>query len=443
MLKKATKLSEIRLAFPQKPLAADEFEEFYVPVDSERDNCLSRVEELKDNLMEENIKILFAGHSGSGKSTELNRLIRDIDSTTFTVKFSIAAELDAYDLNYIDLIMVMIEQLANQAAESGLIDKDSKHLEKIKDWLADVTNIKVEETGYMLEIGAGLKANSGILSLLVGLIADFKAAIKSGSSSKKEYRRKLEQQISQLKTYCNIMINEIANNLKKQDKKLLIIFEDIDKADIQKAQKIFFKHSGILSELNTSIIFTVSIFTLTTPDLASSGGKFVMVRLPMLKIENREGSEFTEGCNIITEIVERRAKISLFADGVLKEMIARSGGVLRDLFEMIQVAANAANANGLDKINKGMSDYAFGRIKERYHGMIRGRWKTEAGITTDDLYEELKILIKSNEKKPRLNDATVMLLSCLAVVEYNGEQWFDVHPAVKSLLKEMGELDDL
>jgi len=36
-----------------------------------------------------------------------------------------------------------------------------------------------------------------------------------------------------------------------------------------------------------------------------------------------------------------------------------------------------------------------------------------------------------------------MLLSCLAVLEYNGEQWFDVHPAVKSLLKEMGELNDL
>jgi GTPase SAR1 family protein len=442
MLKKATKLSEIRLAFPQKPLAAEDFEGFYVPVDSERDNCLSRVEELKDNLMEENIKLLFAGHSGSGKSTELNRLISDIDSTTFTVKFSITKELDAYDLNYIDLIMVMMEQLANQAAESGLIDKNSKYLEKIKDWLADVTDIKVEETGYMLEIGAGLKANRGILSLLIGLIAEFKAAIKSGSSSKKEYRRKLEQQISQLKTYCNIIINEIAKNLEKQNKKLLVVFEDIDKADIEKAQKIFFKHSGILSELNTSIIFTVSIFTLTTPDLASSGGKFAMVRLPMLKTENREGGEFTEGCNIITEIVKKRAELSLFADGVLKKMMARSGGGLRHIFQIIHVAARAPDPNGLDKINEKMSYYAFGRIKERYHGMIMGVWKTEKGITTDDLYEELKILIRSKEKKPRLNATTVRLLSCLAVPEYNGEQWFDVHPAVKSLLKEMGELYD-
>jgi len=28
------------------------------------------------------------------------------------------------------------------------------------------------------------------------------------------------------------------------------------------------------------------------------------------------------------------------------------------------------------------------------------------------------------------------------VVEYNGEQWFDVHPAVKSLLEDMKMLSD-
>lgn len=443
MLKKATKLSEIRLAFPQKPLVDDEFEEFYVPVDSERDDFLSRATELKRNLEEENIKILFAGHRGSGKSTELNRLIKDIDSTTFIVKFSVFEELDVVDLNYIDLVMVIVEKLAERAEESGLISKNSKHFEKIKNWLADVTDIKVEETGYMLDGGAGLKADKGILSSLIGLIAEFKTAIKASSSNKTEYRLKIEQKIGLLTKYCNIALNEITLNLKKQGKKLLIVIEDIDKTETTIAHDIFFKHSGILSELNVSIIFAVSIFTLTTPFLADIRDRFKLVNLPMLKTTDRKGKKFDRGHKVITEIVKKRADISLFADGVLEKMIERSGGVLRDLFKMIEDAANSANEKKFDKIEEKTSDGAFDRLKQTYHSMITVEGKPETGITTNDLYDKLKELIKSKEKKPPLDKIILLLLSCLAVVEYNGKQWFDVHPAVKSLLKEMGKLNEL
>ncbi|HJW86603.1 MAG TPA: hypothetical protein VJ440_08215, partial [Candidatus Brocadiaceae bacterium] len=164
-LKRATKVSEIPAAFPPAPLSNDEFDTFYVPVDSERDNCLSRVSELKKKLEGSNTKILFAGHRGSGKSTELNRLKREIESDTFFVKFSVVEELDINDINYVDLIMVMMEKLASEAVKEGIITTGSKYIKQIKDWLVDVTKIKEEETGYQLEVQAGIKANQGVLSL--------------------------------------------------------------------------------------------------------------------------------------------------------------------------------------------------------------------------------------------------------------------------------------
>ena len=446
MLKRATKLSEIPQVFQREPLAPDEFEEFYVTVDAERDNFLSRATELKINLEKENIKgnikILFAGHRGSGKSTELNRLIKDIGSTTFIVKFSVFEELDVVDLNYIDLVMVMMEQLAYQAEKSDLIDKNSKNLEKIKNWLADVTDIKVEETGYMLDAKAGVKADKGILSSLIGLIAEFKAVIKAASSNKTEYRLKIEKKIALLTKYCNLMINEITQNLKKQGKKLLIVIEDIDKVEIPRAHEIFFEHSGILYELNVRIIFTVSIVVLATHYRADITDRFKIVNLPMLKTTDMDGNKFDKGYEVINEIVKRRADLSLFAEGVLEKMIERSGGVLKDLFAMIEDAANSANDKKFDKIEKKASDGAFDRLKQTYHSMITVEEKQETRITTDDLYDKLKELIKSKKKKPPLDKIILLLLSCLAVVEYNGKQWFDVHPAVKSLLKEMGKLDD-
>ena len=109
---------------------------------------------------------------------------------TFVVKFSVLEELDINDINYIDLVMVMMEKLADKAEENNLLDKDSKYLEKIKDWLSDVTKIKADETGHMLEIKGGIAADRGILSSLIGIIAEFKAAIKSSSSNKSVYRKK-------------------------------------------------------------------------------------------------------------------------------------------------------------------------------------------------------------------------------------------------------------
>ncbi|MEE8430484.1 MAG: P-loop NTPase fold protein [Candidatus Desulfatibia sp.] len=440
MLKKAKNISEVPSAFPPAPLKGEEFQEFYVPVDSERDACLSRIEELKKKLEKDNVKILFAGHRGSGKSTELNRLIMESAETDFTVKFSVTEELDVNDINYIDLVMTMMEQIADQAEKAGFIDKDSKHLQKITDWLSDVTEIKATETGYMLEVEAGLKASRGMLSSLIGLIAEFKAAVKSASVNKKEYRKKLDQKISLLTAYCNIMINEIKINLQKQNKNLLVVIEDLDKVETSKTHELFFKHSGILTELNAKIVFTVSVFTLTTPYLADLKSRFELVSLPMLKTKKIAGGVYDRGVAVIKKIVENRAELTLFETGVLDQMIDRCGGVLRDLFEMIDIAATSASFNKLDTIDRQISDYAFERLKSRYHGMITVEGKEETGVTTDSLYDELVKISQSEAKKFPLDKTILLLLSCLAVVEYNGEQWFDVHPVVKSLLKDMGKI---
>ena len=51
-----------------------------------RDSCLSSMNELKRKLDDNNAKILFAGHRGSGKSTEINRLEKEIAEKDFCCK---------------------------------------------------------------------------------------------------------------------------------------------------------------------------------------------------------------------------------------------------------------------------------------------------------------------------------------------------------------------
>ena len=112
--------------------------------------------------------------------------------------------------------MVMMEKLASEAVKEEIITTGSKYINQIKDWLVDVTKIKAEETGYQLEVQAGIKANQGVLSLLIGLIAEFKAAIRASSNNKTIYREELEKRVTILKANCNVLINAIEMGLKKR-----------------------------------------------------------------------------------------------------------------------------------------------------------------------------------------------------------------------------------
>jgi hypothetical protein len=167
----------------------------------------------------------------------------------------------------------------------------------------------------------------------------------------------------------------------------------------------------------------------------------------MIKVYEKDGvTPFPLGVEALRKIIEKRMDSGLFdeemrdGNNVLDTMILNSGGVLRDLFEMIEIAANSADYLRASKIGHEHAKYALGRLKADYRGMITVVNEKEYALTTDQLYEKLIAIAKSSTKKSRMDNALLLLLSCLAVVEYNSEQWFDVHPAVKSLLKDMGEI---
>jgi hypothetical protein len=113
---------------------------------------------------------------------------------------------------------------------------------------------------------------------------------------------------------------------------------------------------------------------------------------------------------------------------------------IEHLFEMIEVAATSADFNRRSTIDVGSAEYAFERLKAKYRGMIIVVDEKESKISTDDLYNRLVAVSTSKTKEFALDPTMLLLLSCLAVVEYNGRQWFDAHPAVRSLLEGMGRL---
>jgi hypothetical protein len=76
----------LNLFDPRRPLEGAELDTLYVA------RPYAPLEALKVFLQvtDEPVKVLFSGHRGSGKSTELRRLARDLEKEFYLVSFSVS-----------------------------------------------------------------------------------------------------------------------------------------------------------------------------------------------------------------------------------------------------------------------------------------------------------------------------------------------------------------
>lgn len=104
----------LNLFDPQRPLETSELNAYYVA------RPHAPLEPMKTYLRvnTQPVKVLFSGHRGSGKSTELTRLAKDLENEFFVVRFS-ARVLNLADLNYVDIILTCAAALFREATEMG------------------------------------------------------------------------------------------------------------------------------------------------------------------------------------------------------------------------------------------------------------------------------------------------------------------------------------
>ena len=108
----AKTLEEVYDYFQNKPISLDDFDKFYVNADKGRGRLTyTRLRRRLENDPDGSLKILFAGHKGCGKTTELVRLQKYIEKDFIVLNFSVVKELDILNINYIELFIVTMEKL--------------------------------------------------------------------------------------------------------------------------------------------------------------------------------------------------------------------------------------------------------------------------------------------------------------------------------------------
>ena len=376
----------------------------------------SPIDELKARLVMDAspLKILYSGHGKSGKTTELFRLIFELQDKYFIVFYSILQEMEISDIEYVDVLLFVAFKLWESALEKNLkIDKEI--VSDFNDWLEQITSevilTRVEEKTKRKELGAKLKY----------LIGEVGTIIRTDKTSRDEIRKRLSPRTSEVIERIDILIESITQQTNKSP---LVIIDDLEKADLAIGEQLFFQHSQSLIRPSCKIVYTVPISLIYSGNFRQVETRFPQpVVLPMIRTKEEDGSIFQPGIDLLKRIIQQRVSEDLFESDALVHLVKSCNGVLSDLLSGAATCCVKAESRGKKKITWDIVDEVCEQFTRTYRRMLLEKY-----------YPKLDEIYKTKRTK---NDQDLRdLLHMLATIEYEQGEYYNVHPAIVPILKE-------
>lgn len=420
---------------PAKPLASDDPR--YVDLTEVRGNE-DVVRQLKETITWSDSATcqLFTGHRGCGKSTELLRLKDQLEQAEYCVIYFEADDiLDLNDLVYSDLLVAIAKEVYEGLEELN-IALDDALINEVTAWFNDV----LEETTATKSVGASLGAELSvstpkILSPLVSLLTTITGQLQTGVESKRQVRKRLDPQISQLIENINLLLQGANAKLRKQGKQGLVViidnldrisFRSLDSGERNTHDALYIEHGEQLRNLHCDIVYTVPISMLYSARATILTSYFPdHVVVPMIKVREKDNSIWQEGLHTLRQILAQRIALDeVFEKKALERLCTSSGGHPRDLMVLVRSACRYASDHYPKPIDLNAAEKAVNRLVSDFSRMIPE--------------EHFPLLAEVHRVKKVKNDAAhQFMLHNLTVLEYvNGSlPWHDVHPAILALPK--------
>ena len=408
---KAQTLPEVIRAFdPHQPLRGEELTTWYI------DRPGNPAEEIKIylqgvGLQDQPVRILFTGHTGSGKSTELNRLAVALKNQFFIVPFDVGRSLSLADLSYVDLVLGMATALFRRATEPDVLGKAPAQI------AAEVWEDLLRFTESVISGPANFRqppANSELAAKINFLAVEFQSKFSSEATTRDAMRQRLESRLAELTDKIDLVADLVRVKYKRP---VLFLVEGTDKPDRNRARDIFLGHTYTLTAFRASVIYTFPI------DLRYSG-EFNLIKdsftwhymLPNLKVIHRDGRENPPGLDRLAAAISQR-----MADKLISQ---EARDLMRTLVGLVRSAAVKAIAASHPAITEADAEAALKMERADYL----------VGLRQSD-YEVLRQ--RHADKRLSADEAVLSLLHTRALLEYiNDEPWCDVHPIALPLISE-------
>lgn len=426
-MKPATNLVEAINRFTPEPIefgVGSKNQAFYV---ERPDDPLRK---LRVNLLSSpagSVKTLLAGHRGTGKSTELNRLAADpeIQERFAIVGFSVQESLEITDVDHVDLLFTMVAQtydaLSSDGAPLGLREQTIKALEGWRSRVVERMEEVAKGTSGELSAGSGGEG-------LLGFFGKFGGRLRFERTTREVTRQVIQPRIGEFLGHVQDFFIDVQVALDAdRGKRLLVLIEDLDKLpDIDKAEALFSSTGPYLADPPARIVYTVPIalhYKNSFAQIVSLFGESTLVPNVRL-VSNDDGRKpYQDGIETLRAFVEHRMALSLVEEDALRESIELSGGLFQQLRRLIYNACHTAVGRKAQRLSRADVQDAASEL----------RAELERPLTR----EHIAILHEVHAtKQASAEGAALDLLHHLRLMEYrNGERWCDVNPLLLPTLK--------
>ena len=370
----------------------------------------------KPKLME---AVLFGGHVGCGKSTEL-RDYAVLFKNTYSVRhLELTKALDINNLRFSDLLIALAQALVATFSQGGAaLQPLPVFVDPVLQWF-DTRIVKQERFKDIEgEIKTEVKAQGGI-PFLASLLATMTAKVRGGASYREELRREIRDGFLQLLGHFNALIAHANDLLRSQGcGPLLFIIDGTDKLSKDDADTFFNADVNQLGQIQTNLVVCAPISVL----LETSGvaQRFTRVQLPMVKIFEADESPRAAEEDALISLVLKRMPLRCFDHvDTVRALVRLSGGHVRDLLRLVRAAF--ARISG-EQITREVALAAARDVATDYQRLVR----------QSDWADLVRIDRSLGDERDRTDDR-LRLLYDLVLLEYNS-YWWRSHPLVRSLV---------
>lgn len=396
-------------------------------------------------------KVMLSGYMGCGKSTELVKFQSEHGDKFTFVSFSLLKEAMLSQANVPALLLLICERVVDYAKRAEL-EFDEEAMKGVLDWFKNTFEISEKEREESAGADGEVSAKSPNFFNLFRFSGCVKASIKASHTYLRRTEETHPQRLADLSRHTGTVIREFNVALEKAHKKRpVIVIEDLDKLAFGENAKLFMNDPAPLAELPCRFIYVTPINLLSSARASSLRNDYALVSFPMIHVVSEDGKpDRAGGIEKVRAILAKRMDLSLIDDDALTAAIEKTGGVLRQLFEVISHAGSSTlnlwkrAPEGELKIQKANVDYGLAQVENRLFAQVSTtgadpEFLKANSITQESLKARLReVGIRSVCGVGKVEDQILLeAQALLAYMAYDGSGYKRVHPLLLDALKDV------